>query len=218
VAKFTKLTNTHVVAISKLKGTSWGICDDIVKAAASPEDYPVWQGDIASGLRIANHILRRPRILMWEFHEQAFGGLPITLVGHNPEMNGVKAAKNWMELKDILSHHRFYVHTADPQFEDGYNMATLEAMAAGLPVLGNRHPTSPVVHGVNGFLSDDPVELRNHAIRLLGDRELAARMGAAARETVVQHFPPSRFAEGFRRSLATARNKWNARHRRFVTK
>lgn len=217
VAEFTKLTNTHVVAISKLKGTSWGICDDIVTAAASPEDYPDWQGDIARGLRIANHILRRPRILMWKFHEQAFGDLPITLVGHNPEMNGVHAATNWSELKDILSHHRFYVHTADPQFEDGYNMATLEAMAAGLPVLGNRHPTSPIVHGVNGFLSDDPVELRNHAIRLLEDRELAARMGAAARETVAKHFPSSRFADGFKRSLATARKKWNARRRHFVT-
>jgi hypothetical protein len=212
VAQFTKITKTHVVAVSKLKGTSWGFFDDIAPAYAALEDYPVWQGDIASGLRIANHILRRPRILMWEFHEKAFGSLPVKLVGHNPEMNGVKAAANWTDLKDILSQHRFYIHTADPQFEDGYNMATLEAMAAGLPVLGNQHPTSPIVNGVSGFLSDDPMELRNHAIRLLADRELAARMGAAAREAVREHFPPSRFAESFGRSLVAARNKWDSRH------
>jgi hypothetical protein len=211
VRKFTKITNTHVVAVSKLKGKSWGFLDDIVTLSASTEDYPAWRGDVARGLRVANHILRRPRILMWEFHERAFGNLPVTLVGHNPEMNGVKAASNWMDLKDILSHHRFYIHTADPQFEDGYNMATLEAMAAGLPVLGNRHPTSPVIDGVSGYLSDDPAELRNRAIRLLADRELAARMGAAARATVQTHFPPSRFAEGFGRSIVAARNKWNTR-------
>jgi glycosyltransferase involved in cell wall biosynthesis len=153
---------------------------------------------------------------MWEFHEQAFGGLPVTLVGHNPEMNGVKAAKNWMDLKDILSHHRFYIHTADPQFEDGYNMATLEAMAAGLPVLGNRHPTSLVVNGVNGFVSDNTAELRNHAIRLLEDRELAARLGVASRETAEKYFPTSRFTRSFRQSLLTARNKWNTRHTNLI--
>jgi len=218
VATFTKMTNTHVVAVSKLKAKSWGDFDDIVTFCASPEDYPDWRGDLARGLRVANHILRRPRILMWEFHERTFGSLPITLVGHNPEMTGVKAAKDWTELKDILSHHRFYVHTADPEFEDGYNMATLEAMAAGLPILGNRHPTSPIIDGVNGFLSDDPTELRSHAIRLLQDRELAARMGAAARETVAKHFPPSRFAERFGRSIRAARNKWNTRRSRSIQK
>jgi len=207
VTSFTQLTNTHVVAVSKFKGKSWGICGDVVTASADPEDYPAWRGDLARGLRVANHILRRPRVLMWEFHKQAFGDLPVTLVGHNPEINGVQAASSWTALKDILSHHRFYIHTADPQLEDGYNMATLEAMAAGLPVLGNVHPTSPVISGINGFLSNDPTELRTWAIALLANRELAAQMGAAARETVSKHFSPSRFAEQFGRSVAAARNK-----------
>jgi hypothetical protein len=212
VAKYVEITKTHVMAVSELKGKSWGHCDDIVAFCADPADYSAWQGDMARGLRIANHILRRPRVLMWEFHQQAFRDLPVTLVGHNPEMNGIKAATDWMDLKDILSHHRFYIHTADPQLEDGYNMATLEAMAAGLPVLGNRHPTSPVVHGVNGFLSDEPSELRDYAIRLLADRELAARMGAAAKETVQKHFPPARFADGLRQSIVAARNRLNGRN------
>ena len=70
--------------------------------------------------------------------------MPVRFVGHNPDMPGVQAAESWDELKAILAAHRFYIHTAHPDYEDGYNMATLEAMAAGLPVLGNRHPTSPV--------------------------------------------------------------------------
>lgn len=71
-------------------------------------------------------------------------------------MPGVEAAKNWDNLKEMLQLHRFYIHTADPRYEDGVNMATLEAMAAGMPVLGNRHPTSPIEHGKSGFLSDNP--------------------------------------------------------------
>lgn len=88
-------------------------------------------------------------------------------------MPTVKASDNWGHLKKLLQSHRFYIHTADPRLEDGYNMATIEAMAAGLPVLGNRHPTSPVKHGLSGFLIDDPYKLRKYAKMLLEDRYLA---------------------------------------------
>lgn len=209
VARYTQLTKTHVVAVSNLKGRSWGFEDDIVPFSANPADYLPWQGDLAYGLRVANHINRRRRILLWEFHQKAFGGMPISLIGHNPDLDGVKPSADWADLKRTLSQHRFYVHTADPNLEDGYNMATLEAMAAGLPVLGNRHPTSPVENGVNGFLSDDPEELRRYAVKLLGDRELAARMGQAARDTVAEHFSAARFQANFGRSIEAARRKWS---------
>jgi hypothetical protein len=208
VAKFVALTATHVVAVSRLKGRSWGFENDVVPFSADAAGYRPWQGDLARGLRVANHIRRRPRILRWDFHEQAFGGLPVTLVGHNPELEGVQPASGWDGLKEIFQRHRFYIHTADPLLEDGYNMATLEAMAAGLPVLGNRHPTSPVEHGVSGFLSDDPAELRGYAERLLADRALAARLGAAAREAVGKQFPGARFASGLRRSIEAAQRLW----------
>jgi hypothetical protein len=208
VAKFVRMTDTHVVAVSRLKGRSWGFADDIVPFSADANDYVPWQGNLIRGLRVANHILRRPRILLWEFHRQAFEGVPVTLVGRNAGMDGVQPATNWNHLKQIFSEHRFYVHTADPRLEDGYNMASLEAMAAGLPVLGNWHPTSPVEHGVSGFLSDDPAELRACALRLLADRELAARMGAAARETVAKKFSTAQFLQDFSGSIERAKRPW----------
>jgi glycosyltransferase involved in cell wall biosynthesis len=208
VAQYVHLTGTHVVAVSSLKGRSWGFEDDIVPFSADAGDDAPWQGNLARGLRVSNQILRRPRILLWELHQQAFGGLPVTLVGHNPGLEGVHAAAGWDDLKQIFRAHRFYIHTADPRLEDGYNMATLEAMAAGLPVLGNPHPTSPVEHGVSGFLSDDPAELRGYALRLLEDRALAARLGAAAREFVGQHFSGERFRKGFGRSIEAAQRQW----------
>jgi len=211
VMKYTQMTGTQIVAVSEMKAKSWGLGGDVVNFSAAIDDYLAWRGDLQRGLRISNHILRRPNVLRWDFHQAAFGDLPVTLVGHNPEMQGVKPAADWMDLKKILSLHRFYIHTADPRFEDGFNMAMLEAMAAGLPVLGNRHPTSPIVNGVNGFLSDDPAELRGYALRLLADRELALQLGAGARETVRRQFSPERFAEGFLASLQAATAKWNSR-------
>jgi glycosyltransferase involved in cell wall biosynthesis len=110
------------------------------------------------------------------------------LPGKDPNMPGVSAANEWNDLKKMLQSHRFYIHTAAPGLEDGYNTASLEAMAAGMPVLGNRHPGSPVEHGISGFLSDDPEELRMYAGILLENRELAMKMGRQAQNTVIERF------------------------------
>jgi glycosyltransferase involved in cell wall biosynthesis len=208
VARYIAMIRAHVVAVSALKGRSWGFDEDLVPFSADPSDYPAYQGDVQRGLRIANDIRAKANTLMWDFHERAFAGIPITLLGRNDDMPGVKPARDWTELKEALSHHRFFIHTASPELEDGYNMATLEAMAAGLPVLGNRHPTSPIEHGVSGFLSDDPAELRACAQRLLEDQQLARRMGEEARKALLRTFPVERFRTGFLASIERSRREW----------
>jgi hypothetical protein len=190
---YLRLVGGHAVAVSLLKGRSWDFGEDEVPFCADPDDYLPYSGEVAAGLRICNFIESRKKILLWDFHEEAFGGIPVHLVGHNPNMPGVAAAQSWDHLKTTLQTHRFYIHTADPELEDGYNMSTIEAMAAGLPVLGNPHPTSPVKHGLSGFLSDEPDQLRKYAKMLLEDRRLAELMGRQARKTVMEHFSVSKF-------------------------
>jgi len=215
VAQYLRLIGAHAMAVSSLKGRSWGLDEDIVPFAADPADYLPYTGELSSGLRIANNIRNKWHTLLWDFHLKAFAGVPVTLAGRNDDMPGVEPTRDWTQLKEMLSRHRFFIHTADPRLEDGYNMATLEAMAAGLPVLGNRHPGSPVEHGVSGFLSDDAAELRNFALRLLEDRELAVRMGRAAQATIAKRFSPEKFRAGLMESMRTAQLKWQ-RHARAV--
>jgi hypothetical protein len=209
--KYLELVGGHAVATSMFKGESWGLTDDIVHFGLDVNDYPPYSGEIAKGLRICNFVNSRRHILLWDFHEKAFADIPVTLVGRNPDIPGVEAAESWEHLKAILQSHRFYVHTADPRYEAGYNMATVEAMAAGLPVLGNRHPTSPVKHGVTGFLSDNPRELQHCARLLLEDRKLAALMGQQARKTAAERFSLMRFKHAFLRSIEIARRKCHTR-------
>ncbi len=205
--EYIEAVGAHVVATSMFKGESWGFTDDIVHFGIDVRDYSSYEGDKPAGLRICNFISSRRNILMWDFHEQAFEGIPVTLVGHNPDLPGVQAADDWDHLKATLRSHRFYIHTADPDLEAGYNMATAEAMAAGLPVLGNRHPTSPIKHGVSGFLSDNPKELKRYARMLLEDRDLAHLMGRRARQTIIERFSLARFKHAFLRSIEIARRK-----------
>ena len=208
VAEYVRCTGTHVVSVSHGKGASWGFTEDVVLLSTDPADYPDWQGDLPSGLRISNLISRRAQTLLWSFHQEAFANLPVTLVGYNPDIPGVRASHDWAELKTFLQHHRFYIHTARTDLEDGYNMATLEAMAAGLPVLGNVHPSSPVEHRVSGFLSNDPQELRAFAELLIANRELAEEMGRAAQDRVRKQFSTDAFRMGMQQAIAKAHEKW----------
>jgi glycosyltransferase involved in cell wall biosynthesis len=205
--RYVSLVGVHVVAVSVFKGQSWGFTEDIVPFGMDPADYLPYSGQFPCGLRISNFIQSRRQILLWDFHQRAFECIPMMLVGHNPGMLEASPSENWGHLKRMLSSYRFYVHTADPRLEDGYNMATIEAMAAGLPVLGNDHPTSPVQHGVSGFLSDDPKEVQRFARLLLADRGLATDMGRRARKLVSERFSLATFRDAFTRSIETARAK-----------
>jgi len=117
-------------------------------------------------------------------------------------------ARNWEDLKQILGRHRFFVHTAEASLKDGYNMAMLEATAAGPPVRGNRHPTSPIRHGIDGFLSDDPAQWR--AWQSIDHAKLAQEMGAEVTKNAAELFAVEKFNRGVERSIETARRKWPA--------
>ncbi|MBN1125320.1 MAG: glycosyltransferase [Sedimentisphaerales bacterium] len=206
--QYIELVGGHVVAVTWFKGNSWGFTEDIVPCGIDPRFYHPFEGEIPCGLRISNFVTRRKRFLKWDFYEKAFKDLPIRLVGYNPQMPGAAGpSKSWEHLKYLLQSHRFYVHTADPALEDGFNMAMIEAMAAGMPILGNVHPTSPIENGISGFLSDDPSELRHYAMLLLHDRKLAVRMGQQARQVAIEQFGMDRFREAFTHSIETARRK-----------
>ncbi len=197
----------HAVAVTESKGVSWGLSTDVVHAGVNTQDFGPHTGERPCALRVCNFMKRRKQFVHWDFHQMAFGDLPVQIIGYNPGIPGAMPSRNWDHLRQLLRTHRFYIHTADPTLEDGFNMATLEAMAAGLPILGNCHPTSPVQHGKNGFLSDDPRVLRAYARMLLADRDLAWHMGQEARKTVADRFPQETFRRAMRQSIETARLK-----------
>ncbi len=91
----------------------------------------------------------------------------------------------YVPREEIAAHYAAGHVFVLPSYNEGMSVATLEAMAAGLPVVVTRTGGTAelVEEGVNGLTFDwaDVYTLTAHLRRLGTDRALARRMGAASR-------------------------------------
>jgi alpha-1,3/alpha-1,6-mannosyltransferase len=104
-------------------------------------------------------------------------------------------------LRDLLSRALCVLYTP---VEEHFGYVPLEAMAAGRPVVAaaGGGPAETVVDGETGFLRPPAAEPFADAVaRLLADRALAARMGAAGRAHVARHFSRDEFGRRFEAAL-----------------
>lgn len=92
----------------------------------------------------------------------------------------------------------------------GMQVKIVEAMAHGIPVVALRNVagSSPIEHGVNGFIADTAEQFANHVIQLHQDRQFCRRLGQAAREKIAAGFSSKDLAQRLENALvacATAR-------------
>jgi glycosyltransferase involved in cell wall biosynthesis len=94
--------------------------------------------------------------------------------------------------------------------QDAFPLATLEAMAAGVPVIATEVGGLPeqIVHLESGILvaPDDPEAVAEWIVRLHHDAVLRERLGAAAAERVRTTFGLARQAEGLHKAYLAALN------------
>ena len=130
--------------------------------------------------------------------------LRLVLSGIGPDVEAARSAAATAGLSDVveLTGYAGY-HDADqvyrrgdifvsPTYAEGFSNTILEAMACAAPVVAS--DTAPVreavTDGATGLLADffDPEALAGAAARLLDDRDLARRLGQAARRAVVADY------------------------------
>lgn len=90
---------------------------------------------------------------------------------------------------------------------EGFSLSTLQAMAAGLPIVATRSggPEELVEHDVHGWLvrADSSAALSDGIRTLLSDPERRQRLGAAARKRARESFSIERMVDNYRRLYET---------------
>ena len=135
-------------------------------------------------------------------------GVRLILVGDGSEMAELKLLASRLDIAEQVVFAGFsadvacYYAAADlfvmSSHTEGFPMALLEAMAWGLPVLASAVGGIPdIVHeGKDGCLVPPGNEEQLAAVmgNLLNDRELAARLGQIARQTITERFAADKWA------------------------
>ncbi len=123
---------------------------------------------------------------------EAARGLPLVVAGDGPLRDRVPGALGFVPHDQLLRLYERAAVVVCPSRREGFGVVCAEAMAHGRPVVaaavgGLR---DLVVDGETGLLvaPGDVPALRAALERLLGDRDLRRRLGAAARERVREAF------------------------------
>jgi len=135
----------------------------------------------------------------------------LMLIGDGPERHRVERLIDKMDLRHnvVLTGYRSDVpdllRCVDtlvlPSETESAPLTILEAMSTGLPVLATNVGGIPeiVEDGRNGFLVPlkHPEDIAEKILELHGDREKMRRMGAAARETVLERYSTEKVVQQY---------------------
>ncbi len=198
------LVNVQKVFISESKRHDWGMTGDVILPGLDVNDYGGYRGDLSSVLRVGNLIKERDLMMGFTTSEAILSGLPSITLGLNPNILGARLSSGFDDLLEQYRLLRVYLHTTSNDYEDGYNLSLLEAMAVGMPVISISNKTSPITNGINGYISNDIQYLRTCAVSLLDNRNLANSLGQKARETVREKFSQIKFLKLWVQSIEAA--------------
>jgi glycosyltransferase involved in cell wall biosynthesis len=123
---------------------------------------------------------------------EAADGLDLVVAGDGPLRQRVPGALGFVHHDELLQLYARAAVVVCPSLREGFGVACLEAMAHGRPVVATAVGglRDLVVDGETGLVVPprDVGALRSALDRLLGDRELRRRLGAAGRRRAEERF------------------------------
>ena len=193
------------VFISEYSRAKWGWKEDEAEVVHHGVDTEVFCPNGGSRnpqiLSVVNDWINRNWCCGFELWRQVSKGLPVRVVGDTPGLS--KPAASIEELVNEYCGSQVFLNTS---LVSPVPTVVLEAMACGCPVVSTANCMLPEVieHGKNGFLSNEPAELASYCRMLLNDTELCRRLGAAARQTILDKFSMSNFVTNWNRIFERA--------------
>lgn len=190
----------HVTPYNALMWDSGVTPACVVEHGVKPLATPPWTGERERGLVVVNHLRERGRRLGLDVFQAMERELPLTLVGMDSLSLGGAGEVPQLELPQVLAMHRFFFN---PIRRTSLGLAVIEAMFAGLPVVGlaTTELVTVIDSGRNGYVDTRPERLVGVMRELLRDRALAAAWGEAGRRTALERFGIERFVDDWLRVI-----------------
>ena len=166
-------------------------------------DFASWRErhSIARGISVVNNLDRRGRRLGLDIYRRVADEVPLDLVGLGAARIGGLGEVANVELPAFMARYRFFFN---PIRYTSLGLAIVEAMMAGLPVVGlaTTELVSVIRDGDNGHVDTRPARLVEAMQRLLADPAEARRMGDNARRSALERFGIARFVHDWEALIA----------------
>ena len=177
------------VFISEVNRDRWGWKEGEAKVIRHGVDtslfYPKEAAREPVVLSVVNNWIERDWCCGYELWKQVTDGLQTRVWGDTPGLSEMCSSVG--HLVNEYSRARAFLNTS---LHSPIPFTVLEAMACGCPVVTTATGILPdiITHGENGFLSNDPGELRSLVETLLADEGLARQVGLRGRAYIEQNF------------------------------
>jgi glycosyltransferase involved in cell wall biosynthesis len=150
------LDGVHKVFISEKNRRDWGLDGDVILPGLDVSEYGGYSGDREVVLQVGNMLQERDLMMGYSLSKKIVRDHPLTIMGMNQNIPGSHLSRGFQDLLEHFRSCRVFVNTTVEEFEDGYNLSMLEAMATGMPVVSSWNRSSPIEDGKNGYVSKDP--------------------------------------------------------------
>ncbi len=184
----------------------WGMDDDvrIIHHGVDTELFSNTESKRhAHILSVVNDWRNRDHCCNFQGWQRITQGLPVKVWGDNPGLSIPTNSPHHLAREYNSSRIFLNTSTVSP-----IPTSLLEAMSCGCACVSTATCMIPniIKHGVNGFISNNESELRGYVEALLGNEELAKKLGVEARKTVQEMFGVESFLNKWNEVFAEASN------------
>jgi hypothetical protein len=181
----------HVTHFNELMWDAGRTPTRVIRHGVAEPQGVDWTGELARGLTVVNNLYRRGRRTGPDIFERA-RELPLDLLGMGSRDGDGIGEVPLRDVPALAARYRFFFN---PIRYTSLGLAVCEAMMLGMPVVALATTEQAVVlqDGVTGVVDTDVDRLVAGMRALLEDRQLAARLGAGARERARDLFGLARF-------------------------
>jgi hypothetical protein len=181
----------HVTPFNDLMWDSGDVPTQVIDHGVEiPDAEPTFE--LERGIAAINDLPKRGRRLGLDVFERWRAMAPLDLAGMGSEAIGGLGALSPTEL--VTTERRYRVYCSPIRYTS-LGLATLEAMALGLPVVGlaTAELATVVENGRSGYIDTDVGKLGEELRRLILDPDACRQLGIAARTRVLDRFGMDRF-------------------------
>lgn len=209
MSEMRKMSGDVDVFISEHSRTAWGWKSDeaiVVNHGIDTETFRPYDNVVKKRhiLSVVRNWIQRGVCCGYDLYREIIKDLPAFPVGDTPGLS--RAAKDVNELVEFYNEAQIFVNTSQIS---PIPMSLLEAQSCGCACVSTATCAIPeaIQNGYNGYMSNDPKELRYYLEMLLDNPEECRRIGQNARQTILEKYSLASFVDNWKKVFQLAIEK-----------